>query len=99
MAGTEIVQVYLGAAEVPAGVQIAEKQLCGFARIEDLQPGERRTVTITIPERSFCCWNTAGELSSRPDGTKDKWKKTTGQRTIWVGSASDALLLSANVTV
>lgn len=95
--GTEIAQVYLGAAEVPEGVQMANKQLCGFARIENLQPGEARTVTITITERSFCYWNTAGELIARPDGTKDKWVRTTGSRKLWVGPASDELLLENEI--
>lgn len=97
VSGTEIAQVYLGAAQVPAGIQMAEKQLCGFVRIEELQPGEARTVTVTIPERSFCYWNTDGELTARPDGTKDKWVKTTGPRTLWVGPASDMLPLQAEV--
>ena len=97
VSGTEIAQVYLGAAEVPAGVQMAEKALCGFARIEDIAPGESRTVTVTIPDRSFCYWNTAQELIRRPDGTQDKWVRTTGLRKVWVGAASDALLLEGAV--
>ena len=97
--GTEIAQVYLGAADVPEGVQMAKKQLCGFARLEDLQPDESRTVTVTIPERSFCYWNTAGDLVTRPDGTKDKWVKAEGTRQVLVGPASDALTLSGAVHV
>lgn len=99
VAGSEIAQVYLGAGEAPAGVQIAEKQLCGFARIEDLQPGESRTVTVTIPERSFCYWNTDGELNTRADGTKDKWTKTTGARAVYVGPSSDSLPLQGVLTM
>ena len=97
--GTEIAQVYLGAAEVPAHIQMAAKQLCGFARIEDLKPGESRTVTATIPERTFCYWNTAQELTARPDGTKDKWVKATGAREVYVGPASDHLPLSGTIII
>ena len=95
--GTEIAQVYLGVAEVPDGVQIAEKQLCGFARLEDLAPGESRTVTVTIPERSFCYWDPAAELKTRADGTKDKWTRTVGSRKVYVGGASDALTLTGEI--
>ena len=76
---------------------MAAKQLCGFARMEDLQPGESRTVTVTIPERSFCYWNTAQELVARADGTKDKWVRTTADRKVWVGPASDKLLLEGTI--
>ncbi len=98
VAGTEIAQIYLGAAQVPEGVQMAEKQLCGFARLEDLQPGACRTVTVTIPERSFCYWNTDGELVSRPDGTMDKWTRAEGTRQVFVGPASDNLSLTGEIT-
>lgn len=98
VAGTEIAQVYLGGGTAPEGVMLAEKQLCGFARVENLQPGERREVTITIPERCFCCWNPQAELTTRPDGTKDKWVKVAGPRTVMVGPASDVLSLRAEIT-
>lgn len=97
VAGTEIAQVYLGGGTAPEGVMLAGKQLCGFARLEDIQPGERREVTITIPERSFCCWNPRSELVTRSDGTKDKWVKVSGPRTVMVGPASDTLLLTAQI--
>lgn len=99
VAGTEIAQVYLTAGEVPVGVQMAEKQLCGFARIESLMPGEIRSVVITIPARSFCYWNSAQELVERPDGTRDKWVRAGGRREILVGGASDVLPLKTAVTL
>ena len=92
-AGTEIAQVYLGAAAVPAHIQMAEKQLCGFARIADIQPGQSRTVTVAIPDRSFCYWDPQGELRTRPDGTRDKWVRAAGPRTVFVGGSSDSLPL------
>lgn len=97
--GTEITQVYLGSAQAPAGVQMAEKALCGFARLEDLQPGESRTVTVTVPQRSFCCWDPSQELVTRPDGTKDKWVMLTGTRKVFVGPASDRLPLEGQFQI
>jgi beta-glucosidase len=99
VAGTEIAQVYLGKTQVPAHIQMAEKQLCGFARLEDLQPGEQRTVTITIPQRSLCYWDPAQPLTTRPDGTRDKWVTATGERTVYVGPASDQLPLQTQILV
>ena len=95
--GTEIAQVYLGAAEVPARIQMAQKQLCGFIRLEDMKPGERRTVTIPIPERSLCYWDPRAELTTRSDGTKDKWISTTGVRQVYVGGSSADLPLTGTI--
>ena len=97
--GTEITQVYLGEAAVPQGIQIAKKQLCGFKRLDDIQPGEERTVTITIPARSFCYWDPNAELVTREDGTRDKWVKTTGTRKVYVGPSSAVLPLEAEIIV
>lgn len=97
VSGTEIAQIYLGAGTVPAGIQMAEKQLCGFTRLEDMAPGEKRTVTVTIPERSFMYWNPKLELVQRADGTKDKWVRTEGFRKIWVGTSSDRLTLEGEI--
>lgn len=95
--GTEIAQVYLGAAEVPAHIQMAAKQLCGFARLEDIAPGQQRRVTISVPERSFCYWDPNRELTPRDDGTKDKWVKTKGARKIYVGPSSAELPLTGEM--
>ena len=97
--GSEIAQVYLGEAVVPQGIQMAKKQLCGFRRLDDMAPGESRTVTVTIPERSFCYWDPNAELVTRADGTKDKWVKTTGTRKVYVGPSSAELSLEATITV
>ena len=97
VSGSEIAQVYLGAAEtVPARIQMAQKQLCAFARLENMQPGEARTVTVSIPDRSLCYWDPQLELQSRADGTEDKWVRTAGSRRVYVGPASDTLPLCAD---
>ena len=91
--GTEIVQIYLGAGAVPEGIQMAKKQLCGFVRLEDLAPGEKRTVSVTIPDRAFCYWDPSKELILRADGTRDKWTETVGKREVFAGPSSDKLFL------
>ena len=87
VAGTEIAPVYLGETEVPEGVQMAEYQLCGYEKFEDMEPGESRTVTVHVDERSLSYWYTDAELTQREDGTKDKWTVAEGTRKIYVGAA------------
>jgi len=50
MDGDEVVQVYLGAGQVPAGVQMAEKALVGFERVS-LKRGQTQAITIHIAPR------------------------------------------------
>ncbi len=99
MAGDEIVQVYLGAAEVPAHIQMAEKQLAGYARVKNLAPGESRRIAIPIEERSLCFWNPALPLQVRPDGTKDKWERAAGKRSVFVGASSRDIRLTGEIDV
>ncbi|MCI8391741.1 MAG: beta-glucosidase [Roseburia sp.] len=98
-AGDEIVQVYLGKAEVPPYVQMAEKQLAGYLRVKDLAPGETRRITIPIDERSLYYWDIAYPLQNRPDGTKDKWHRAVGTRQILVGASSRDIRLAKEVHV
>ena len=82
--GDEVPQLYLGAGPSIAGVQQAGKLLRGFTRIA-LNPSETRRVTMTLDRRSFEYWSAPGH----------KWVTNYGPRTVWVGSASDDLRLSA----
>ena len=98
--GSETAQLYLGEAEVPDGLQSSKYTLAGFEKVKDLEPGESREVTIHVPERELSYWNTdQEELNEREDGTKDKWTVATGERTIYVGAASDNLILQETVDV
>nr|WP_241393976.1 glycoside hydrolase family 3 N-terminal domain-containing protein [Clostridium beijerinckii] len=97
--GSEVAQVYLGEAQVPSGVQMAKEQLAGFARIENLNPGESKQVTVTINQRSLSYWDTNSTLITRADGTQDKWKVATGERKVMIGSASDDIRLEDNIDV
>lgn len=94
--GSEVAQVYLGAAEVPEGVQMAEYALAAFTKIKDLEPGESREVTVTVEERQLSYWYTDMEVESETD---EKWVVAEGERTFYVGAASDNLILSKTVDV
>lgn len=99
VAGDEIVQVYLDAGIVPDYAQIAGKQLAAFQRIENLQPGETRTVTMTIDPRTFCYWDVKADLTVSDWGTKGKWRTAAGARKVYVGGSSDALTEAGTVTL
>ena len=87
--GTEIAQVYLGKGSVPDYAMIADRQLCGFARLEDLEPGETRSVSISIPERSFCYWDI------RETGNEQAhWKRALGPRELLIGASSEDIRLN-----
>lgn len=98
-AGDEIVQVYLGAGEAPPYVMMPQKQLCGFERLEGMQPKEKRMVSIEVPERSLMYWDIHKEKIQRENGTKDKWQKATGIRKILVGASSLDIRLKGTVTI
>ncbi len=98
-AGDEIVQLYLGRAEAPAHIQMAEKQLAGYVRLKDIQPGEAREATMEIDPRMLCYWDPAMLLQTRPDGTRDKWVRATGDRAVYVGASSADLRLSGTLHV
>lgn len=88
VSGDEIVQLYIGKGEVPEYAMIAEKQLCGFERICDIKPGEKRKVSITIPEECLVYWDIKADYTVHQDGTKDKWKRIKGERALMVGASS-----------
>ena len=97
-AGDEIVQVYVGgAAEVPAYIQMAKKQLAGFARVKNIAPGEVREVEIPVDNRMLCYWDPSAILMIREDGTKDKWTRPAGSRTVYIGASSRDIRLEMSV--
>lgn len=99
--GDEVAQVYLGEADVPDGVQMAVKKLAGFARLEDMEPGESRDVTIHINKRSLSYWDTNSAYQVQEDGTKDKWVVAEGERDVLVstGAADEDILMSQTINV
>ena len=98
-AGDEIVQVYLGKAEVPEYIQMAEKQLAGYERVKGIAPGETRHVRILIDEAMLSYWNPAEVLRTRADGTKDKWVRALGCRKVYVGASSRDIRLEGEICV
>ncbi|MBW8348815.1 glycoside hydrolase family 3 C-terminal domain-containing protein [Bacillus sp. IITD106] len=76
VAGKEVVQVYVR--DKGDKVIRPEKELKGFAKVE-LQPGEEKTVTITLDKRSFAYYNV---------DLKD-WHVQSGEFDILVGGSSD----------
>ena len=111
VAGSEIAQVYLGAADVPEGIQMAKYSLAEFVRIEDLEPGESRTVTGTITERQLSYWDDTKRVGDVPanelideSNTVEKWVLAEGERKVYVGgrkpvTGAEAGILSATIDV
>ena len=98
-AGDEIVQLYIGGTDVPYYIQMADRQLVGYVRLKDIKPGETREASMTIDPKMLCYWDPAMRLQSRSDGTKDKWVRAAGSRSIYVGASSDDIRLEGSITV
>lgn len=81
--GAEVVQLYI--APPKNGLFRPEKELKGFARVE-LEPGETKTVTFELDDRSFAVWN-------------DGWKIPGGTYTVQIGASSRDIRLQANIEV
>ena len=97
--GDEIVQLYLGRAEVPDSIQMAEKQLVGYVRLNSIAPGETKEAVMTIDPKMLCYWDPERPLQTRSDGTKDKWVRTSGQRAVYIGASSADIRLESAITV
>ena len=99
VAGSEIAQVYISGGKAPAYVMVPEKQLCGFARLEDMQPGEVRHVEIEIPKRKLMYWDIKAELRTDNNGVLSKWKVAGGSRKIMVGASSLDIRLEDSIKI
>ena len=97
--GDEIVQLYLGRADVPEYIQMAEKQLVGYVRLKDIRPGEMREARMEIDPRMLCYWDPAMLLQTRPDGTRDKWVRARGERAVYVAASSADIRLTGRIRV
>jgi len=73
--GSEVVQVYVR--DVESTLLRPEKELKGFAKVV-LDPGEERTVEITLSPRSFAAW----------DPERHGWFTEPGEFEILVGASS-----------
>lgn len=82
MAGSEVVQVYIGHED--SAIQKPVKELRDFAKVH-LNAGESKTVTVSFPiKEATSYWNVY----------KDKWECSKGTYTVYVGNSSD----NANLT-
>ena len=97
--GDEIVQVYLGAGQVPEYAQVAKKQLVAYQRVEDIQPQESRRITLELDPRCLMYWDIHAPISESTWGTKGKWLPVQGKRQVLVGNGSTQLLLAGEIEV
>ena len=74
-AGAEVVQLYIKAPQ--DGLHRPARELKGFQKVF-LQPGESRTVTFVLEERSFSVW-------------QDGWKVPAGRYTVCIGALTAAV--------
>ena len=82
-AGAEVVQLYI--APPQDGPYRPAKELKGFAKVF-LAPGESKTVTSVLDDRSFAVWS-------------DGWKIPAGTYTIGLGASCADIRLSQNIEV
>jgi beta-glucosidase len=76
-AGAEVVQLYLGAPDQPAGIPFAPQSLAAFERVL-LAPGESRRVTMHVGERQRSYYS----VPTR------EWRVAPGRRAVRVGASS-----------
>ncbi len=81
--GTEVVQLYI--APPQDGIFRPVRELKGFERVE-LEPGESKTVTFELDDRSFAVW-------------ADGWKIQDGTYTVEIGSSSRDIRLQEQLEV
>jgi beta-glucosidase len=87
-ASDEVPQIYLGRPLSKQEGDFPEHALAAFDRIH-LNPGESKSVSITIPKHRLEFWNTKAS----------KWTIAKGSRNVLVGSSSRDLPLTAKVTI
>ncbi|GGA08749.1 beta-glucosidase family protein [Dyella caseinilytica] len=84
-AGMDTPQVYVG---MPANSGEAPRRLAGFEKVS-LQPGQSRTMTLTIDPRLLAVFNAQAH----------QWQVAAGSYPIQVGHSSRDFVLNRNVTV
>lgn len=85
-AGAATPQIYVAAG--PAAGWEAPKRLGGFEKVR-LDPGQSRTITVRVDPRLLATWREAG----------DQWVIAPGVYRVLAGQASDALPLSATISL
>jgi beta-glucosidase len=83
-AGSEVVQVYVG---FPESAGAPPKQLAGFGKVT-LNPGEERTVRISLDRRAFQYWN------EQAGG----WKRDAGSYKVMIGRSAGEILQTRDIS-
>ncbi|MGC5224448.1 glycoside hydrolase family 3 protein [Micromonospora sp. DT81.3] len=86
-AGSDVVQVYAGSLPTDA-IDTPERRLAGFAKV-DLQPGEKKKVTVQLDRSAFAYW----------DEASDKWVTPKGQVRLFVARSATDVQLQGALTV
>ncbi len=86
MTADEVVQLYVH--RIDSQVEWPAKELKAFQRVT-LAPGERKTVTLTVPVKDLRYWNV----------DTGSWELEHGRLQILVGSASDDIRQTAEVRI
>lgn len=86
VAGAEVAQVYVK--DVKSTIFRPEKELKGFEKVF-LNPGEKKTVTVTLDKRAFAFYNVC----------VNDWTVESGEFEILVGASSRDIKLSHTVAV
>jgi len=81
IAGADVVQFYVSPADSP--VRRPVRELAAFQKVW-LQPGEARTVELTLERRAFAYWDTV----------KDRWRVQPGTYGLEVGRSSADITVS-----
>ena len=84
--GAEVAELYVS--DPSAKTQRPSEELKGFARVE-LQPGEKKHVSLTLNRRSFAYW----------DAAKHDWTVDSGKFVVRVGDSSLNVPLEAAFTL
>lgn len=84
-AGSEVAQVYLG---LPKAAGEPPKRLVGWRKVQ-LQSGETRSITITLPPRMMAIF----------DVKKDAWEVLPGEYRVYAGGSSRQLPLQSTFNI
>lgn len=90
--GSDVVQVYL---EAPSGaLSTPSRQLVGFARTDELEPGAVQELEIPIPQRSLASYDDSGAT-----GHRSAWVLQAGEHRFHVGADVRSAQLAGAVHV
>ncbi|HIR29975.1 MAG TPA: glycoside hydrolase family 3 C-terminal domain-containing protein [Candidatus Coproplasma stercorigallinarum] len=81
VAGKQVVQVYVTAPYTSGGIEKSAVTLVGYAKTDELAPGETQTVTVEFNVQDMASWD---YLDANQDGSKGDYELDTGAYTVRV---------------